>query len=392
MSTQPSNTTHKVQRAFGSPVALPKPHPRFIPIPDKSIKKPKQYSLSLDSILSDKDIRAITKNKKLIVHMAGDTGGINGTETQEAIAYQMEKQIQGAPKGQQPSFFYNLGDVVYYNGLLKHYEDQFYDPYKTYPAVIFAIPGNHDCDTSVRKGDEPDNEPSLTGFIENFCDKKRRPVPFSPYRYSMNQPYPYWTLDAPFLTVIGLFSNVDGSLDHWDDAAKPQYTWLVDQLKTAPKDKCLFVTVHHPPFSLDTVHGGYIDILEAIDAAAAAAQRHPDAVFSGHVHDYQRFTRTLKGKAYPYIIAGAAGYVNQQRSMHKLQRHPNNDLIAVPFHTRRKDLVLEYYDQKDPGFLRVVIDKSTFAVEYFVNTWDGSKPPVNAVDSVTYDWKNNVKM
>ena len=35
----------------------------------------------------------------------------------------------------------------------------------------------------------------------------------------------------------------------------------------------------------------------------------PDAIFTGHVHNYQRFTRTHStGKKVPYIVAGAGGY------------------------------------------------------------------------------------
>ena len=62
-----------------------------------------------------------------------------------------------------------------------------------------------------RAGDPPDNEPSLFGFMHNFCDTVSHDA--SPYRATMTQPYVYWTLDAPFAKIIGLYSNVDGSLD-----------------------------------------------------------------------------------------------------------------------------------------------------------------------------------
>ena len=41
----------------------------------------------------------------------------------------------------QPSFLFHLGDVVYDHGEDTGYHDQFYHPYKDYPAPIFAIPG-----------------------------------------------------------------------------------------------------------------------------------------------------------------------------------------------------------------------------------------------------------
>jgi predicted phosphodiesterase len=39
---------------------------------------------------------------------------------------------------------YHLGDVVYSFGEAAYYYDQFYDPFRNYPAPIFAVPGNHD--------------------------------------------------------------------------------------------------------------------------------------------------------------------------------------------------------------------------------------------------------
>jgi hypothetical protein len=123
----------------------------------------------------------------------------------------MERQVRSAAAAEKPAFFYNLGDVVYFNGQSHYYRRQFYEPYQYYPPHIFAIPGNHDGDVHTRGNDPPVTEPTLTGFLENFCDDQPRHQ--FPYRATMTQPYVYWTLDAPFATIIGLYSNVDGSLD-----------------------------------------------------------------------------------------------------------------------------------------------------------------------------------
>ena len=45
----------------------------------------------------------------------------------------------------------------------------------------------------------------LAGFIENFCASQ--PKHLDTYRETMTQPYVYWTLKAPFATIIGLYSN-----------------------------------------------------------------------------------------------------------------------------------------------------------------------------------------
>src|SRR5262249_34670071 len=150
-----------------------------------------------------------------------------------------------------------LGDVVYFNGQSNLYRYEFYEPFQHYQAPIFAVPGNHDGDTHVRSGDPAVTEPTLTGFLQNFCDTQPR-FRF-PYRPTMTQPYVYWVLEAPFLTLIGVYSNVDGELD--GRGTNEQLRWLKQQLDAAPRDKCLLVAVHHPPYSLDTSHGGYPDIL-----------------------------------------------------------------------------------------------------------------------------------
>jgi hypothetical protein len=69
----------------------------------------------------------------------------------------------------------------------------------------------------------------------------------------MTQPYVYWVLDAPFVTIIGLYSNVEGSLDARGRNDKQQF--LQTQLSNAPQQKKLVVAVHHLPFSLDSAHG-----------------------------------------------------------------------------------------------------------------------------------------
>ena len=124
------------------------------------------------------------------------------------------------------------------------------------PTVLsrsIFIPGNHDGDPRVRRGDEPDTEPSLFGFTENFCAPQ--PHQISAYRATMTQPYVYWTLDAPLVTIIGLYSNVEGTLDA--RGTFEQQRWLEQQLAGADKNKFLVVAVHHPPYSLDKTHGGY---------------------------------------------------------------------------------------------------------------------------------------
>jgi len=71
------------------------------------------------------------------------------------------------------------------------------------------------------------------------------------------------------------------------------------------------------------------DILIALDRAIADSGRTPDAVFSGHVHSYQRFTRRAGGHDLPFIVAGAGGYAHSPKAMHKLQTDANGKPLTV---------------------------------------------------------------
>ena len=380
----PVNSTrfNKERRPFGDPVASLKNAPRFIPPPITNFTN---LNLPLDVVLRNaKEMQRILDAGKLVFHGVGDTGGINGEEAQEAVAHAMEEQIQqAASPADRPAFFYHFGDVVYYNGLRHLYNAQFYDPFKYYPA---PIPRNHDGDTSTRHGDEPDTDPTLAGFIENFCAPS--PVHIDNYRETMTQPYVYWTLEAPFTTIIGLYSNVDGSLD--GRGTIEQQRWFEAQIAEAPEDKCLIVVVHHPPYSLDAPHGGSPEILAAIDRAAQQPKgRYPDIVFSGHVHDFQRFTREIGDRQIPFVVAGNGGYANSPKSVHQLQLDENrNPIPHERFQTTSEGVFLEFYDAKHPGFLRLTVDKETLMGEYFVVPFDDA-PPAEPVDTFKLNWRTH---
>jgi len=392
----------KTRRPFGQPVADAKGHPRFVQIPRSP---PQSLVLSLETVVPGITAK-LNKAKKLVFHTVGDTGPIKGDDVIKLVADAMEAQFLGAPKlndpatlnpntvsepqpeNGDPSFFYHLGDVVYFNGLARDYPTQFYEPYQYYPGFIFAIAGNHDGDTRTQKNDQPDNEPSLTGFFDNFCAQQREYS--SPYRPTMTQPYVYWTLEAPpFATIIGLYSNVDGSLDAI--GRSQQQAWFAQQLKAADPNKCLILTVHHPCFSLDEMHGGYPDILAALQDAAQAANRWPDLVMGGHVHNYQRFTQTLgDGNQIPHLVIGDGGYADSVGSMHKMQRDPaqKNAPIKKPFETDMKGVRLESYNEVAGGFGRVTVDATNLTFEYFACPLTGTIP-TKPFDMFTLNWKTN---
>jgi hypothetical protein len=196
---------------------------------------------------------------------------------------------------------------------------------------------------------------SLEAFMKHFCAR----VPYHPLeaghsdRPTMTQPNCYWRLEAPFVTIIGLYSNVSGELDNTDARATAQRDWLAEELRTAPADRCLLVAVHHPIYSLGS-HGPTRRVAQALDDAVKAGGRVPDAVLSGHYHNYQRFTRKFDGRDVPYLVVGAGGMAGYDLSRVHKHRGPG------------EGVKLEHHNHQRPGFLRLGVTPDRLVGEYFV--------------------------
>ena len=294
--------------------------------------------------------------ERRVLHLVGDTGGVKDPNPQLRVAAAMiaDRAQSGA------ELLYHLGDVIYYNGDEREYGPQFYEPYAHYQAPIVAIPGNHDGDNS----DDP-AVPSLAAFVENLCSAEPHldPQAQETNRDTMDQPNVYWTLTDELLTIVGLYTNVpEGGV-----VASDQVQWLVEELRAAPATSALIVALHHPPYSCDADHGGSAAMGQMLDGAFAAARRSPDLVLSGHVHDYQRFTRTITGAEVPYIVAGAGGYHN----LHAIAPAPGGGPPTPPFRVR-PDCVLEAYCDDEWGFLRLTVSAGAVVGEYVAVTRDGA--------------------
>jgi hypothetical protein len=260
-----------------------------------------------------------------------------------------------------PSFFFHLGDVVYYFGEAAYYYDQFYEPYRSYPAPIVAIPGNHD---GVVYASDP--APTLDAFLRNFCSATPVVSPDAGglSRTAMIAPSVYFTFDAPFVRILGLYSNVledpgvisdeNGTNSVLDNRQIAYLTAALKRIKTEKYAGAVIIAVHHPPFTGGSVHGGSPQMLADIDSACTAAGFWPHAVFSGHSHNYQRFSRTVHKTQTPYIVAGCGGHAPLS-AMRGTYRTP---------YKIDDTLTLESYDDTDFGYLRVVVTAETLSIEF----------------------------
>lgn len=290
-------------RKFSKPVFkkdVPDDTFKFQPVPKASGKYP--YRLNLE------DIHVLPDQNKLAFHMLGDTGSIRTPSFQKLVVGEMVRQYIAADEpGYEPQFLYHLGDIVYNFGEASEYQRQFFEPYAKYPGPIFAIPGNHDSDIN------PDSRVkyrSLDAFRAVFCDAERRTVRFSgnAERKSMVQPNVYWTLVTPLAHIIGMYSNVT----KFGVVTEEQRNWLIGELRNADRErpeKAVILCLHHSPYSADINHGASIPMIEVLEGVFAETGVYPDIVLSGHVHNYQRFSRHYRdGRVLPFIVAGSGGY------------------------------------------------------------------------------------
>src|SRR5581483_9058349 len=305
--------------------------------------------MDLATVIPPAQMSVIQKAGKLVFHLTGDVGGIMDPNPQQIVADHMEADITNSQDDSKPAFMYIVGDVVYFDGQSPQYFPQFYQPYEHCPAPIFAIPGNHDGEVDP---DVPAGTRSLDAFMENFCASKPVITPSAgeSRREAMTQPYCYWTLDTPFATLVGIYTNVPEGGEV--DAA--QTAWLVNELQTASKSKALIFSLHHPLYSLDQFHAGSQKMLTLVQSAFNQAKRVPDIIFAGHVHNYQRFTWTMNGRQVPQCVVGNCGYHN----LHAMAKDPNGSKPSEP-ETISPTLTLESYVDDRHGFLRLEVDTST---------------------------------
>ena len=361
-------------------------------------------------------IAAITKAGQIIFHSAGDTGASNAGKYQHEIkvADQVTEDCQSADPAACPAFFYHLGDTVYDFGESQFYYDQFYEPFRNYPCPIVAIPGNHD---SFVVPNTPDADTPLSIFTRNFC--ATNPVitaeARSLHRTAMTQPGVYFTLDAPFVRIIGLFSNaledpglISSEKGHWKGVPDVQLDYLKAQLQLIKSQKyagAVILAVHHPPFTYSAPpskgsaagnHGSSSDMLREIDTICTAAGVYPHAFLSGHAHNYQRYTRTVTfgGSKYtvPFVVCGDGGHnvtlMVQSRKGVPAKRPVRNakvDYLEKNPAVKTEGLTLAGFDDANYGYLRITVNAKKLMIGFYpVGAAESVKPDVVTVDLASH--------
>ena len=352
----------------------------FQPLPAPTGAAP--YRLDLEAIVPDA-VAASRKAGGMAWHMVGDSGGVKDPNPQLLVARGLEHDAATPGAYGVPSFFYHLGDVIYFDGQAQEYLPQFYDPYAHYPLPIIGIPGNHDGDV-FDNGSRTNPLASLATFVRNFCALE--PGTLSPdagdaARTAMIQPNVYWTLVTPFATIVGLYTNVpEGGV-----VEAGQADWFEGELAAAPRDRALIVAMHHPIHSLDTYHSGSKAMAALLESAVTRSKRRPALVFAAHVHNYQRFSVADTAGVTPFIVAGQGGYHN----LHKIAKVAGQPVMTPYALPAEPGVTLEsYYDDRF-GFLRLEASAEEIVVGAYTvprpqEKWD--QPP-RLYDRMRLDWR-----
>ncbi len=369
------NAEHRLQ-------PLPFPLPRGLPEPQ----------LHLEEVFGGNAaaVRRIAAAGQIVFHALGDCGSTRGPATQNEVTDKMTGDFNESSPAEIPQFALLLGDIVYNFGEAEYYYDQFYEPYRNYPAPVLAAAGNHDGMISPLA-----HQTSLAAYLRNFCADPAAGFTVTPEagglsRTAQIQPGVFFTFDAPFVRILVFYSNTleDPGVIADANVGAAQLEFLKAALARIRQEKyagALLFAHHHPPYALGGQHSSSVQMRRQMDAICAAAGVWPHAVLAGHAHNYQRYTRHRADSTdIPYLICGNGGHNVQKlkaangiamRTPQVFQAQTAND-DAVTF---------ENYDDTDYGYLRVVVDSAQLRIEYHpASDSVGAKTPD---DSVTIDLK-----
>ncbi len=355
-------------------------------------------------------VQQILSTGQIQFHAVGDTGSSSSKNYSNEIraADAMVMDFHASPQNP-PAFFYHLGDLVYNFGESKYYYDEFYEPYRNYPRPIFAIPGNHD--SFVVPGTSAGSQP-LDIFQRNFCSQQFNLTPeaYSLHRTAVTQPGVYFTLDAPFVRLIGLFSNaledpglISSQAGQWPHVSDLQLDFMRAQLTRAKNENyrgALIVATHHPAFTYlpqggaGNNHGGSDAMLREIDTICASVGVYPHAFLSGHVHNYQRYTRQINFASasieVPFVICGNGGHnvlpIVDSPTTPPAFGTDTSYLDLQPAVTATR-LTLEKYDDQHYGYLLITASTTELRIDY--HSTAAAKHSQSKEDSVVIDLKSH---
>jgi 3',5'-cyclic AMP phosphodiesterase CpdA len=187
----------------------------------------------------------------------------------------------------------------------------------------------------------------------------------------------FWTLLTPMVTIIGLYSNVPegGRL------SPDQISWFEQELEDAPKNLPLIVAVHHPLYSAYGHHPGSQLLKTTFEQATKAANRIPNLILGGHVHDYQRFTGYLNNKPVVCVAAGAGGSNQKLRQLDAKMFNPK----GCPYKFQNQPETLDTFSDTQHGYLIIDVSAKAIDCRYIAVDDPSAAKPVPTARAKPYD-------
>ncbi len=236
---------------------------------------------------------------------------------------------------EKPAFILISGDLVV-SGDEKNWRfwDKETQVWRDKKIPVLPTFGNHD----VRGGDA-----ALANYFQRFPDLRQSR---------------YYTARAGNVLIVTLDSTGDG-------VQGQQLSWLKQQLDAIPADvDFVFFNFHHPPYtrSHDMPNGGHSaraaeQELARLFESKQANTRARFIVFSGHVHNYERYEHG----GVEYIVSGGGG-----AKPYEIPRQPG-----------------DHYTDSGPTYhyCSIDVDKGKLSFSMYKLEMDGGKPKFTKRDS-----------
>src|SRR5262249_19675031 len=129
-----------------------------------------------------------------------------------------------------------------------------------------------------------------------------------------------------------------------------------EELRSASREKFLILAVHHTIYSFGRF-GSSSYLQNLLAGVFREAGRVPDAVFTADAHNYQRIAGYVNGVRLTFFNAGAGGYYNLHH-VDAFIKQPVLSGLSGPAP------VLEQYDDRHHGYLRVEATPTVLTVHY----------------------------
>jgi acid phosphatase type 7 len=155
-----------------------------------------------------------------------------------------------------------LGDEAYPSGTLANFEECYGPSWGRFKERTKPVPGNHEYFTEGARG-----------YFEYFGEAAGDPEEG------------YYSYELGSWHVVALNSNCE---EVRCGPGSPQTRWLKEDLAANDEARCTLAYMHHPRFSSGEKHGSTAGGVEKLWEALYEADT--DVVFSGHEHNYERFS------------------------------------------------------------------------------------------------------